>query len=282
MTGVRPAGALLAAALALAGPSCSERPARTLDLATTTSVVHSGLLDALLPAFESETSITVRVHQAGSGRALVMLAEGRADLVISHAPDAEARALRQSPGWWYRKIMYNDFLIAGPSSDPAGAAQAESAAAAMRRIAASGALFVSRGDESGTHERERALWTAAGDQPAPGRLVAAGQGMGGTLRVASAMNGYTLTDRATFAQLVESLHLAVVFEDDPLLLNTYAVLVATDPGRRAADDAMRFGRWLAEGNGRALIEGYRLRTGIPGFHVWPADRPRTGPADLPK
>jgi tungstate transport system substrate-binding protein len=268
-------------ALGLTVLACDHPAARTLDLATTTSVVHSGLLDTLLPAFESETSIAVRVHQAGSGRALVMLAERRTDVVISHAPDAEARALQKAPGWWYCKIMYNDFVIVGPADDPARAAAAGGAADAMRRVAASEALFVSRGDESGTHERERALWTAAGSQPPTGRLVAAGQGMGGTLRVASAMNGYALTDRATFTQLANSLHLEILVEGDPLLLNTYAVLVDPDGGPRAAH-AMRFGRWLAEGRGRELVAAYRLRTGLAGFHVWPADRPRSRPSDLPK
>lgn len=257
-------------------------PPHGLVLATTTSVENSGLLASLLPAFRSAASTDVGVHQAGSGRALKMLRDGQADVAITHAPQAEARALRQSPHWWYRKIMFNDFVIVGPPDDPARASGATSAVEAMRRIAGSGARFISRGDESGTHERERQLWALARVEPARDRLVIAGSGMGSTLRIASAMEAYTLTDRATFSHFTsEALRLIPVAERDAILLNTYAVVVATDEGRAGVAEAMRFGRWLAEGEGREVIARFKIR-GIQAFQVWPLDRQRADPSALPR
>lgn len=269
-----------AIALAAMAAVCSPPAPEPLTLATTTSVANSGLLDVLAAAFEREHRIPVRSHLVGSGRALALLARGDADVVISHAPEAEARALREHPRWRYRKIMFNDFVIAGPREDPAAVAHAADAIDAMRRIAASGARFLSRGDSSGTHERENELWRLAGTRPGPDRLVVAGAGMGTTLRIASETDAYTLTDRATFAQQAAVLRLVLLHEGDPKLLNTYAVIVGPDAARAA--DARTFAAWLAEGNGRNLIATYRVSGRVQAFQPWPAGAPARAPDALPR
>ena len=259
----------LAIIATLAG--CSRAPEGVI-LATTTSVGNSGLLDAVLPAYDGG----VRPLLVGSGRAIEMLAAGQADVIISHAPEREAQALGAHPGWWYRKILFNDFLIVGPPEDPAGVIGAKTAKDAMRRIAGSSAIFLSRGDESGTHERERALWKAAGVTPEAKRLVVAGAGMGQTLRVASGTGAYTLTDRGTFESLRQSLALMVVFEGDPALRNTYAVIA--DPERASG---LALARWMAGVSGRRVLEGALAQGRVEGFTVWPADADADTPGALP-
>lgn len=256
-----------------------ERPAESITLATTTSLGNSGLLDVLLPEFQRDMNVEVRPILVGSGRALAMMAASQADIVISHAPDAEAEALEQHPRWNYRKIMFNDFVIVGPPDDPARVAGAAGAEEAFRRIAQSGALFVSRGDSSGTHERERLLWRVAGSAPPSDRLVAAGQGMGTTLRISDQMHGYTLSDRATFAQNAAALANRILFEGGARLLNTYAVIF--DSNRQSARVARSFAEWLATGRGREVVGAYRIN-GAPAFAPWPPGRSATNPADLPR
>lgn len=276
---MRPLFTRLAAIIAAAAFACAPSPRGQLTMATTTSVGNSGLLDVLIPEYEQQAGITVQSHLVGSGRALAMLASGGADVVISHAPEAEAAALRAHPGWWYRKIMFNDFVIVGPPDDAAGVRGAASAADAMRRIAASEARFISRGDQSGTHEREWQLWTLAGAQPAAERLVTAGAGMGSTLRVASEVGAYTLADRATFSQHAVNLRLAILFEADTQLLNTYAVIagdLSSRPGARV------FGEWLVSGGGRDVIGRYRNAGDRPAFEPWPPGRTADRPEALPR
>lgn len=255
--------------------TCSRTP-NSLDVATTTSVQNSGLLEALLPHF---AEAAVRVHAAGSGRALAMLADGIVDLAISHAPETEARVLADHPTWVYRKIAYNRFVLVGPPDDPAAVRGAKDVVDAFRRIAGAAAVFVSRGDESGTHERERSLWQAAGVQPDKHQLRVSGQGMAITLRQADEQRGYTLSDEATFWQLENKIRLVSVFEADARLLNTYAVVYP-----RAAGTAERFAVWLAEGEGRERISAFRI-AGRMGFTVWPSgcrgDATTALPCDTP-
>jgi tungstate transport system substrate-binding protein len=265
-------------ALLVAGCGRDEQGVRTVVLATTTSVGTSGLLDVLLPAFRESHPIEVRAHLVGSGLALRMLEKGDADVVISHAPAAEAAALRRHPEWRYRKIMFNDFVLVGPPEDPAGVKGTIDAAAAMRRLAHAGAKFLSRGDQSGTHEREEALWRAAAARPGPDRLPVSGAGMGATLRMASETGAYTLTDRGSFAQMADGLRLAIVVQGDPALLNTYAVITA--PSGPSASDAHAFADWLSDGNGRTIVERYRVRD-TQAFFPWPADGRRDDPHALP-
>jgi tungstate transport system substrate-binding protein len=269
--------ALLAMSL-VGGPTACSSPKQSLTLATTTSVANSGLLDAILPAYERDTRMTVRSHLVGSGRALALLAADQADVAITHAPAAEEAALRSRPTWRYTKIMFNDFVIAGPSSDPASVRGSRDAVDAMRKIATAGGRFISRGDGSGTHERELALWKQGGGAPPGTLLVAAGAGMGATLRIASEMEAYTLTDRATFMQ--QKLPLVILFENDPLLINTYAVTF--DTARASAREAERFASWLADGPGRTLIGAFRVGAeGVVAFTPWPIGRSRSRPSDLP-
>ncbi|HXG54104.1 MAG TPA: substrate-binding domain-containing protein [Vicinamibacterales bacterium] len=268
-------------ASACTGRGCGAGPATrgALTLATTTSVGNSGLLDALLPAYGESARVDVRPLLIGSGLALKMLADGHADLVISHSPVAEHAALRDHPRWTYRKLMFNDFVLVGPVDDPAKVAGATNVIDAMRRIAGSPSRFISRGDQSGTHEREQQLWARAGVTPTPGRLIAAGAGMGSTLRVASETGAYALSDRATYAQLASSLDLMVRFEGGTLLLNTYAVIF--DPAAPHATSAAALAQWLSDGDGRRRIERYRVAGGVQAFRVWPEGRRRTRPEDDP-
>lgn len=262
-------GLWTAAILSLA--SCSTSLERdTLDIATTTSVVNSGAMEALLPLFTSETGIRVRAHAAGSGRALAMLGDKVVNLVISHAPQAEARALAEHPEWRYQKIATNQFLIVGPPADPADVRGATDAASAFRRIADAGAYFLSRGDGSGTHEREMELWNAAQAKPHADRLLVSGTGMGASLRQANERNAYTLTDDATFMQLPDGLALQPLFARDSRLVNSYAVVHDASP--RGA----RFAEWLATGNGRQALASYATG-GIQPFRVWPNGCPGGDP-----
>ena len=265
---------VLISALTLALSACGDRPTtpRTLDVATTTSVQNSGLLEALLPRF---TDSTVRVHAAGSGRALEMLKDGIVDLVISHAPDTEARYLADHPDWVYQKLAFNRFVLVGPPGDPAHVKAAKGVLEAFRQVAAAPVNFVSRGDNSGTHEREQNLWKLAGVTPAAGWLLTSGQGMANTLRQADEKQAYTLSDEATFWQLQRQLELVVVSESDDLLLNTYAVIHP-----RATTTAAGFAAWLTRGEGRRRIEGHLIE-GRAAFHVWPDGCPATKPDALP-
>lgn len=257
--------AVALAAITMAGCASPESP---LVLATTTSVGNSGLLDPLLAEFQKDHGVTVRTHLVGSGLALRMLAQGDADIAITHAPETEAAYLRDHPDWRHRNIMVNDFVLVGPPGDPAKASGA-AIDEAMRRIAQADVRFISRSDNSGTHERENQLWDIAKSKPPPPRLVAAGAGMGSTLRVASETASYTLTDRATYMQLAADLDLKILLEGGPLLLNVYSVVMP--PAGPHAKDAGAFFEWLSRGRGRAVIDGYRIGD-IQAFTASPLER----------
>jgi tungstate transport system substrate-binding protein len=259
--------AAIIAGLMVACAGSAER-AVTLDLATTTSVQNSGLLEALLPHFRQAT---VRVHAAGSGRSLEMLADAVVDIVISHAPDTEGRYLADHPGWRYRKLAFNRFVIVGPKNDPAAVREATDAFDAFRRIAAEPVTFVSRGDSSGTHEREQMLWKTAGVMPRADRLLVSGRSMAVALRHAQERQGYTLSDEATFWQLEPQLDLVLLFAGDARLLNTYAVVY---PRGNEVADALT--EWLTRGPGRERIDRFRAQGRIA-FTVWPLGCPDYAP-----
>jgi tungstate transport system substrate-binding protein len=261
---------VLAIVVMLAACTSAERPA--LDVATTTSIQNSGLLDHLLPHFEQAQ---VRVHAAGSGRSLEMLADGVVDLVISHAPETEARYLATHADWRYRKLASNWFIIVGPPDDPAGVRDAADALDAFRRIAAAPVPFVSRGDESGTHEREQAFWRRAGVAPAPGRLIVSGRGMALALRHADEIDGYTLSDEATFRQLQPQLDLVAFTIGDARLLNTYAVIHSQG---NASPQVLA--EWLLSGDGRNRLVDYRI-DGRAAFTAWPSGCPGHTPHSQP-
>jgi tungstate transport system substrate-binding protein len=258
---------------------CRSQP-DAIRMATTTSVENSGLLAEVLPVFSRQTHVTVEVLAVGSGQALNLLKRGEVAVGLTHDPAAEATALASGVITGYRKIMFNDFIIAGPSGDPADIASASDAVDAFARIAASEAMFVSRGDASGTYAREQELWALAKHRPAPNRLLEVGLGMGGTLRVANEKSAYTLSDRATFEQFRSALRLTSLFEGGSVLLNTYAVFVR--PGLAGAEraTASTLTQWLADGEGRQLVAGF-VANGRTVFHPWPPGTPRESPGDLP-
>ncbi|MDO8616416.1 MAG: substrate-binding domain-containing protein [Dehalococcoidia bacterium] len=218
----RPPVLLLALLLAVLASACGSNQ---LILATTTSTQDSGLLDVLVPAFEKESGYRVKTIAVGSGQALRLGEEGEADVILAHSPAAEEKFMADGYGSERRLVMHNDFVIVGPQSDPAGLGAATSSADAFARIADSHSLFLSRGDESGTHTKELGLWEKAEREPSGSWYQETGQGMGATLQVAGEKSGYTLSDRGTFLAQRASLDLAIVFEGDPQLFNVYHVIV---------------------------------------------------------
>jgi tungstate transport system substrate-binding protein len=219
--------------LLLALFSAPQRP--DVLLATTTSTRDTGLLDSLLPLFEAKSGYKVRVVAVGTGQALEMGRRGDADVVLTHAPELE-RALADSGYFVHRRLMmHNDFLLVGSDSDPAGVRGTADAVRAFRRIAATHAAFVSRGDHSGTHIKEQQLWRLAGiAPPAPGDwYVEAGQGMAATLQMADQKHAYTLTDRGTYLAWRDKLQLVPLVEGDTLFHNVYHVMEARHSGAGA-------------------------------------------------
>lgn len=215
---------LFLAALALS--ACAPAPADSeLILATTTSTQDSGLLDVLIPVFEEQTGYTVKVVAVGTGQALKMGEEGNADVLLVHAPASETAFMQAGFGADRRLVMHNDFIIVGPQNDPARLSGLNDIETALAQIFASGATFISRGDDSGTHKMELSLWRAAGlDPTGQAWYLESGQGMGATLNIAYEKDGYTLTDRSTYLAYRNRIGLSTLVEGDPILLNVYHVI----------------------------------------------------------
>jgi len=267
----------LAAALILAGalaaaPHVQAASARkTVLLATTTRTQDSGLLDVLLPAFEKETGYFVKTIAVGSGQAMAMGRRGEADVLLVHAPAEEQKFVDDGFGLGRRLVMHNDFVVVGPPGDPVKVRQARSPQEALKRIAEAGALFVSRGDNSGTHSKEKGLWKAAGLTPDGKKWYQqTGLGMGETLNVASEKAGYTLTDRGTFLARGKArpLALEILVERDPLLLNVYHVIEVNQgkwPKVNAAG-ARAFGDFMVSPRTQEIIGRFGVETvGSPLF-----------------
>jgi tungstate transport system substrate-binding protein len=197
---------------------------KNVILSTTTSTQDSGLLDVLISLFEKKSRYNVKPISVGTGKALELAAKGEADVVLVHAPGLEKKYVASGKFQNRRLVMYNDFVIAGPKTDPAGIKSIKSAADAMASIAVKKAQFVSRGDNSGTHNREKSIWKAAGVAPKGEWYVESGQGMGATLRIANDRDAYVLTDRATYLAFQKRLEIAVLLEGDKRLLNIYSVM----------------------------------------------------------
>ena len=214
------------ALLVAAGPPAAQTPApasRTLILSTTTSTQDSGLLDVLVPMFEKATGYSVKTISVGTGQALALAARGEADVTLAHAPALEKKYVEEGKMLNRRLVMYNDFIVIGPAEDPARV-KGLPAAEALKRIAAAEARFVSRGDKSGTHLLELALWKQAGIEPKAPWYIESGQGMGQTLRIANDRKAYTLTDRGTYLAFQKRVDLPVLVEKDRPLLNIYSVM----------------------------------------------------------
>ncbi|OPY08754.1 MAG: PBP superfamily domain protein [Syntrophus sp. PtaB.Bin001] len=198
---------------------------KNLILATTTSTQDTGLLDTLIPIFEKKTGYFVKTIAVGSGQAMAMGQKGEADVLLVHSPDAEKKFMEGQYGVNRRLVMHNDFIIVGPPADPARIKDSKTSPESLKKIAATGSLFVSRGDNSGTHAKEKAIWKAAGINPEGQRWYQqTGLGMGQTLNVAAEKKGYTLTDRGTWLSLQKNLGLPILMQGDPILLNIYHVI----------------------------------------------------------
>lgn len=205
-------------------PKASQAETKKIILATTTSTVDSGILDVLKPEFEKQTGYELVPVSVGSGRAMEMGKKGEADVLLVHSPKKEEELVKDGVAVNRQLVMHNDFLIVGPASDPAKIKGAKSSVEAFKKIAAAKALFVSRGDESGTHTKEKGLWEKAGIKPAGTWYQESGAGMGQTLNIAAEKNGYTLTDRATYLAQKKNLKLEIMVEGDASLLNIYHVM----------------------------------------------------------
>lgn len=197
---------------------------KTVLLATTTSTQDSGLLDVLVPLFEKESGLQVKTISVGSGQAMKMGEKGEADVLLLHSPDAEKKFMAEGFGVSRRLVMHNDFIFVGPANDPARI-RGVTASDAMKSVAQTGAIFVSRGDNSGTHAKEKGLWKGAAVMPDGKKWYQqTGLGMGQTLNIAAEKKGYTITDRATYLSLKKGLGLVILLEGDSKLLNIYHVI----------------------------------------------------------
>lgn len=204
-------------------PEAKKEAVGRLILATTTSTVDTGLLDELVPLFEKENGAQVKVVAVGTGEALKMGERGDADVLLVHSKKSEEELVAKGFGVKRIPVMHNDFVIIGPADDPAKI-KGSTAADAFKKIASANATFVSRGDDSGTHKKEKAIWESSQINPAESWYIQSGQGMGETIRIANEKRGYTLADRGTFLAS-EGIELVVLVEKDPILLNPYGVIV---------------------------------------------------------
>jgi len=220
---------LLAVVLAIATTLAAGTPAtsaqsKVVILSTTTSTQDSGLLDVLVPMFERTSGYSVKTVSVGTGQALALAARGEADVALVHAPSLEKQYVADGKMQNRRLVMYNDFVLIGPAADPAGVKGMPRAVEALRKIAGAQARFVSRGDKSGTHLLELALWKLAGIEPKGAWYIESGQGMGQTLSIANERSAYTLTDRATYLAFQQRVTLPILVEKDRPLLNVYSVM----------------------------------------------------------
>jgi tungstate transport system substrate-binding protein len=254
--------ALLAVVLSISLP---HRPApaeeKFITVASTTSTEQSGLFGHILPMFTAKTGIAVRVIAQGTGQALQTASRGDADMVLVHDPESEKTFVAEGSGVARHPVMYNDFVLVGPSADPAGVKGMADAVAAMKEIAASGAPFASRGDESGTHKAELRLWKQAGlDPKGQGWYRETGSGMGPTLNTAAGLGAYALTDRGTWLAFKNRQDLAILVEGDKHLFNQYGAILV-NPKRHPhvkTEWAQAFIDWLISPEGQHAIAEYKI------------------------
>jgi tungstate transport system substrate-binding protein len=234
--------------------------ANPLRLATTTSTVNSGLIDHLGPVFERESGLTLSIVSVGTGKALRLSRKGLVDVILVHAPPAEKRFVEAGFGVERRVVMHNDFIIVGPRDDPARLRGLKDPLRALRRIAANGHEFISRGDDSGTHKKELALWSAAAVEPDPAWYYEAGQGMGNVLKIADKRNAYTLSDRGTWLAQRRLVNIELVLAGDARLFNPYGV-IATNPERHKKINykgALIFINWITSPRAQLLIKNFTI------------------------
>lgn len=267
--------------LTLLLPSAGIAKDRAIILASTTSTQNSGLLDAILPLFEEKTGIKVHVVAVGTGQALRIARNGDADVLLVHHRPSEDAFIAAGWGVDRRDVMYNDFVVVGPKDDPAGVRDARSAAEALTKIAGQRAIFTSRGDESGTHLREREIWKLAGVTPKGDWYRETGAGMGTTLNIASAMDAYVLTDRGTWITFGNKGNLELLYSHDPVLLNPYGVILVNPekyPTVRA-EEGRALMDWLVSDEGQQAIAAFQIN-GMQAFCPW-ENAPATPGEDAP-
>ena len=246
----------------LAALAVSDEP-RPITVASTTSTQNSGLFEYLLPKFTAETGIEVRVVAVGTGQAIRLATNGDADVLLVHHPASERKFVADGLGLARHPVMHNDFVLVGPAADPAGIRGIADVATALRRIGDGEQIFVSRGDDSGTHKKELELWRAAAFDPRPASGAwyrESGSGMGTTLNTASAMGGYTLTDRASWVSFGNKAGLQLLVEGDTRMHNPYSIIVV-NPERHPhvhAVEAQAFADWLTSEGGQQAIAAYRV------------------------
>ncbi|MES2320599.1 MAG: substrate-binding domain-containing protein [Pseudomonadota bacterium] len=232
----------------------------TIRLSTTTSTENSGLLAYLLPAFEAKTGSKVHVIAVGSGKALELAKNGDVDLTLVHARAAEDEFVAGGHGVDRRDVMYNDFIIACPTSDPAGIKGGKDVLAAFRKIAAGKVKFISRGDNSGTDLMEKSYWNAASIKPEPARYLSAGLGMGEVLNMAAELQACTLSDRATFIAYKAKTGLAVMVEGDSRMFNPYGIIAVSPARHPGINDkgARQLIDWITSPEGQGRIAAFRV------------------------
>jgi tungstate transport system substrate-binding protein len=244
--------------------------AERLRMSTTTSTENSGLLAVLLPPFEKANDCKVDVISVGTGKALKIGEAGDVDVVLVHARKLEDKFVAEGFGVNRKDVMYNDFVVLGPAADPAGVKGAKTTAGAFAKIAEKQAPFISRGDESGTHQKEKEIWQAAGVKPVGAWYVEAGQGMGEVIVMATEKDAYTMADRGTYnAFKKEKTDLTIVFDGEKGLFNPYGV-IAVNPKKHPHvkyDLAMKFVDYITGPEGRQIIAGYQV-DGEPVFFVY--------------
>jgi tungstate transport system substrate-binding protein len=257
---------LLAASLlslAMLGPFELRAQEKFIIVASTTSTEDSGLFKHLLPIFKAKTGIEVRVVAQGTGQALASARKGDADVVFVHDRVAEQKFVEEGFGLDRREVMYNDFVVVGPKSDPAKIAQSKDVLEGLKKIAASASPFASRGDKSGTHAAELRYWTQAKVDPLQGKgswYRETGSGMGPTLNTASAMNAYAFTDRGTWLSFKNRGELTILVEGDQRLFNQYGVMLV-NPAKHAHVKAalgQAFIDWITSNEGQAAISSYKI------------------------
>lgn len=246
---------------ALGAHDSAAQDNRELRMATTTSTEASGLLKEILPRFEAQTGYKMRVVAVGSGKAMQIGEAGDADVLLVHARPSEDKFMAAGHGTLRRDVMYNDFIIVGPTSDPAKVSGSKDVLAALKTIASSSSKFISRGDNSGTDQMEKSYWKQLAMEPkGQAWFVSAGLGMGEVLHMAAQMNAYTLSDRATYGAYKAKTGLAIAVQGDPQMFNPYGV-IAVNPAKNDkinAKAAVEFINWLTGTEGQAAIAAFKV------------------------
>lgn len=243
------------------GVNSSAYSEQILRLATTTSTENSGLLNFILPPFEKANNVKVNVISVGTGKAIKLGENGDVDVVLVHARPAEDKFVADGFGVNRKDVMYNDYLIVGPSEDPAKIKGEKSVVDSFKKMNDSKAIFVSRSDQSGTHMKEMEIWKIAGVDPSKANRLEAGQGMGQVLQMASEKKAYTLTDRGTYASMKEKLDLIPIVEGDKLLFNPYGVIAVNPENNKNVNKAMaeKFINFLVSPDGQKLISDFKVQ-----------------------